>query len=117
MKFVDHVERVCNEALTVMIAAAVTVATVVALQSCGQPTEGGGDKPPPQTGNGGASDFASIQPVIQRNCASCHDGSNQKPIDSAARMSAAKAQVRSGKMPPGGRIDPADKAAILSFGS
>lgn len=61
--------------------------------------------------------FAQVKPVIARACGRCHNGSEEPAFTSAAvfKGSTAKARLVSGTMPPGGRIDPADKSALLSY--
>lgn len=62
--------------------------------------------------------FADVAPIIRKNCAPCHNGSEAPAFPNAAafRASAAKAELESGGMPkPPVTISPADKAKLLSF--
>lgn len=86
-----------------------------ALNSCGSGS-GYGDgvsKTPTDTDPA----FATASAAIQRNCASCHNGKNQAPFDSGARLKASKAKskILAGQMPPSGVLPEADKKAILDY--
>lgn len=85
--------------------------------SCGTPQDTDGTHKGTHQHGGAHVDpkFAAIQPVIARACGECHNGDEQRALDTPARLAGAKGRIESGNMPPGGAIDPADKAALLSF--
>lgn len=62
--------------------------------------------------------FAKVQPVIQANCGSCHNGSFQFAFTSASQFKASKAldELTTGGMPPPpNTISPSDKAVLIDY--
>lgn len=104
--------------LSAVVAGLVTGFLIYLLVGCGTPQDTDGThKGTHQHGHGAPVDpaFVAIQPVIARSCGGCHNGDEERPIDSAARLKAAQGRIASGNMPPGGALDPVDRAALLSF--
>lgn len=79
-------------------------------------------------GSGGPSDsgspapadpeFAKVEPIIQKNCAGCHNGSLEPVLTPGAtfKASTAKRRLQAGSMPPAPRkISDGDKAALLGY--
>lgn len=62
--------------------------------------------------------WAALKPLIDRNCGSCHNGSNTLPqfVSGAVfKASKAKAKITSGAMPPSGGLSDSDKKALLAY--
>lgn len=51
--------------------------------------------------------------LIDDNCSLCHNGSNQKRIDSKARLVASAGRIANDTMPPGGGLSSEVKAILL----
>lgn len=79
------------------------------------PTPPGPSPTPGPGGDDGAALWAKAQPIIAKNCASCH--ASEAFIKSLAgwRASEAKEEVASGAMPPGKPLSPQDKAALTAL--
>lgn len=94
------------------------VLVMVLITGCGTPTDKDGSHRGTHHHGGGAPvdpAFAAIQPVVARSCGGCHNGEEERAIDSPARLKAAQGRIESGNMPPGGGLDAADRTALLSF--
>ncbi len=94
------------------------IALALTLTACGSSDADYGDKapaPPPAAD----PEFAAIQPVIERACGKCHNGTvHPLRFTSAAAFkgSKAKARLTAGTMPPApATISAEDKAALLAF--
>jgi hypothetical protein len=96
----------------------VLVLVLLLAAACGNPQDkDGSHKGTHQHGGGGHVDprFVAVQPVIARACGGCHNGEEERVIDSPARLKGAQSRIESGNMPPGGVLDLVDRAALLSF--
>lgn len=112
----------------------VALAFVCALSGCGvsdqpygeqpepqQPTPQpapGGEQPGPDGGGQPAPQgFAAIKPVVDRACGTCHSNGQSPKLETEAAFKTSKVRslIESGRMPPGGRINAADKTALLAY--
>ena len=76
--------------------------------------DGNGD-----AGGGDAESFASLKPVVDKNCGGCHNGSVHPlklDTEAAFRNARVKARIAGGTMPPPpARMSTDDKQRMLSF--
>lgn len=91
----------------------------LALSACGSSDGGyGGDNapPPPPAAD---PEFAAVQPVIEKACGKCHNGTvHPLRFDTAAKFKAGKAKARlaAGTMPPPpATISAEDKQVLLAY--
>lgn len=87
------------------------------LSGCGDSGGYGGGGPEPEP-TPDTPAFVAIKPVVERACGGCHNGQvHPLKLDTEARWKGSKARARleAGTMPPGGRIDAGDKAALLAY--
>lgn len=95
--------------IVLVVAILGTVGALLFLPSCG---------PAPVKEVAGPVDTAyeKVKPVVDRVCLKCHNTQNPK-LDTAVRFKGSKAleEIESGSMPPGGRINAADKKALLDY--
>lgn len=86
--------------------------------SCGD-SDGYGDKPsPPAPQPTGDKAWDAVADVVARNCAKCHNGSNQPLLGPKATFLASpvKAKVSAGLMPPPpATLTDADKKILLDY--
>jgi hypothetical protein len=92
--------------------------TLTACGSSGDGGYGGGDnKPAPPPADD--PEFAKVQPLIEKNCGKCHNGTTHPvKFDTAAKFNAGKAKARltAGTMPPPpATISADDKQALLAY--
>lgn len=86
------------------------------LVACGGPEtdyDYGDETPPPAD-----PAFVAVQPVVDRECGRCHNGSVH-PLKfssgAAFKGSKAKARIGNGTMPPDRALKPEDKQALLDY--
>lgn len=62
-------------------------------------------------------EFQKVRPVVDRNCATCHDGLYKRKFTQANfKASDAAEKIRDGSMPPLPRqLSQADKEALLEY--
>ncbi len=91
----------------------------LALNACGSSDGGYGDSTPPPAAPAADPEFAAVQPVIEKNCGKCHNGTTHPlKFDTAAKFKAGKAKARltSGTMPPApATISSDDKNVLLAY--
>lgn len=108
------------------------LAFVCALGACGVPQDDpyaeqpGGGQPqqptpqqptPQQPGQPAPQGFAAIKPVVDRACGTCHSNGQSPKLETEQAFKTAKVRqlIENGRMPPGGRINAADKTALLAY--
>jgi len=97
----------------------------LSLASCGHPAKDGETAPSPAPAPAPAPgptppappSWATVAPIVARDCGGCHNGAKLPAFTSGAVFKAgkAKAKLLDGTMPPSGVIAAADKAALLAY--
>lgn len=94
------------------------IAMSIIFYACGA-SDGTGTNPPapPAPPSGPAPTFAAVAPIIQANCAKCHNGVKVFAFTEATfKQTKAKDELTSGDMPPPpATISASDKAALLAY--
>lgn len=88
-------------------------AFVISMTSCGSSDSGKSYYPPndPEWEQ-------KVSPVVQRDCGPCHDGKNQPKFVSGQqfKLSAARAKIEAGQMPPPPKtVSDQDRAILLGY--
>lgn len=108
--------RIVNRSLfAVVVGFMLALSFAIALHSCGPAPLPEAATPPPAAGDPA---WAALAPTVQKDCGTCHNGSEEPafPSGAAFRASTAKARLVAGSMPPAGHALPAaDKTAMLDY--
>lgn len=78
----------------------------------------GVEKDQPTTISGPKSSWAEIKPIVDRECARCHNGVKHPltlSTESSFKSSKAKVRIENGSMPPDRTLPAADKKSLLSY--
>ncbi|MGB0993748.1 MAG: hypothetical protein ACPG32_14925 [Akkermansiaceae bacterium] len=94
-------------------------ASLVLIASCGR-TEKEivyKDAPMPQTGGEtGQVSFAQVKPLLDRHCAQCHNGGQQRAFTQANfKQSGSAKRIRDNNMPPAGNLPAQAKMTFLGY--